>query len=256
MRPNFIRCLLGGHRSAIWACVLSACAAQAGDLAELQDAAARMQYAYYTRDLRALQSAVEDLQRVAVPEDRNPLRDYQVGVGYWRLADLHGASGTARSQALGRCEDHLERAVRAQPRFAEALAVRNLCTFQRNDLVAVGARALKRDCARQNALQKALELAPRNPRVLYVAALCADKDGDAKQAMQTARSALTAFQQEQLGASDEAGWGQADTSLLLARLHLQQGDRTAARDSVEQALILAPDYVAARELQSEIAAAR
>jgi Tfp pilus assembly protein PilF len=89
-----------------------------------------------------------------------------------------------------------------------------------------------------------------------VEALCADKDGSTASALQFAHNAQAAFEQEQLQAGEHASWGQAETSLLLAQLELRLGNRAAARDQVEQALILAPDYVAARELMTEIAATR
>jgi tetratricopeptide (TPR) repeat protein len=233
-----------------------ACSVQASIVAELEDAAARVQYAFYAQDERALRSAIADLEKLTVPAEYATRREYQLGIAHWRLADLGANGNNTRSAALGRCENHLSAALRDEPRHAEALAVRTLCAYQRNDLLAAGARALKRSCRRQSALQKALELRPRNPRVLFVEAWCAEKDGDISSAVELAERAAAAFAEEQLAPGDHAAWGQADTSLFLAQLQLRLGNRAAARDRVEQALILAPDYVAARELLTQIAGGR
>lgn len=231
-----------------------ACVAAASDLAELDDAAARVQYAFYSRDERGLRAALTDLEHIAVSGEHASTREYQLGVGYWHLADLTTTS--AHNQALKRCEEHLDATVQLAPRHAEALAIRALCADQQNKLLTGGTRALTRGCQSQASLLKALELAPRNPRVLYAQAVCAMSDGNVGKASEVAQRAWAAFDGSPLTADDDASWGQAETCLLLARLSLRSGERAAARDRVEQALILAPDYVAAHELLTEISSGR
>jgi tetratricopeptide (TPR) repeat protein len=228
--------------------------ARADEDAQLDDAAARLQYAYYTRDVQALRTQLDAVERLSMPEAMRSLRAYQLGLGYWHLAELTEKSGASSALALGRCEEHLEAAIDAQPRLAEAHAIRGLCGFLRARKTS--ARPLKRECREQPAMVKALDLAPRNPRVLYVAALCAVNDGNAALALDEAQRAWAAFERAQPDADVHSDWGQAETCVVLAQLQWQQGNRALARDRVEQALILAPDYVAARELLAQIAAGR
>jgi len=49
------------------------------------------------------------------------------------------------------------------------------------------------------------------------------------------------------------GWGAADAYLYLARDLLDHGDAVGARDALEHALLLAPDYAQARRLMAKIA---
>lgn len=242
-----------GSRSLCLVLVLaSACPSHASVPAELTDAAARIQYAYYTRDTRQLRSALESLAQLSLPSDSEVLRNYQLGVGYWHLAEL--SRSAARRQALARCEEHLEAVLRTDARRADALAVHGLCAFNRGELRVGNVR--RRECARTSAIAEAVEIAPRNPRVLYVQALCALKDGDTAKALELAQRAWNAFEEAPLDAEEHAGWGHAEACVLLARLQLSRGDRAQARDRAEQALILAPDYVAASELLAEIAGSR
>ncbi|MET0657643.1 MAG: hypothetical protein ABW110_05730 [Steroidobacteraceae bacterium] len=238
--------------------LLLACApAHADASAELDDAAARMQYAYYTRDERALRAGLSDVERMSVPDTEQVWRDYQLGVGYWRLAELsRSGPASARLRILSRCEEHLDAAARLRPALTEAKAVRGLCAVERSSARASSAHAPKTACSHQTDIVKAFELAPRNPRVLYVQAVCALQEGDPARALEHARQASAAFEQAPLDAEEHSTWGQAETCVLVAQLLLKQGDRAAARDRVEQALVLAPDYVAARELLSQIAAGK
>ena len=230
---------------------------RANDAAELDDAAAQMQYAYYTRDERALRAGLNDVERMSVPEAAQVWREYELGIGYWRLAEVsQTSSNSVVVQTLSRCEEHLDAALRLQPALVEAKAVRGLCAVRRGATRASNAHPPKRECLQQADVTKAFELAPRNPHVLYVHALCALQDGDLATALDHAQRAWSAFEQAPLGAAEHSSWGQAETCLLLAQLQLRQGNRAAARDHVEQALVLAPDYVAARELLKQIAAVK
>ena len=44
------------------------------------------------------------------------------------------------------------------------------------------------------------------------------------------------------------GWGAAETYAYLGRGYLEQGDVVAARDALERALLIAPDFALARRL--------
>ncbi|MET0986279.1 MAG: hypothetical protein ABW034_12820 [Steroidobacteraceae bacterium] len=241
-----------------WLLLLLACVhARADESAELDDAGARMEYAYYTRDERALRAGLSDVERMSVPDAEQVWREYQLGLGYWRLAELlRSGPASAHMRILSRCEEHLDAAVHLRPALTEAKAVRGLCAVERGGARASNAHPPKHACSNQTDVAKAFELAPRNPRVLYVQAVCALQEGDPSRALEHAQRASAAFEQAPLDAEEHGNWGQAETCVLLAQLLLKQGDRAAARDRIEQALVLAPDYVAARELLSQIAAGK
>jgi uncharacterized protein YecT (DUF1311 family) len=225
--------------------------AHAYEPVEVDDLATRMQYAFLTRDQRALLGGIEELRRLSVSDEGQVWREYQLGVGYWHLAEL-SSEDAELNQWLKGCEEHLAAAARLRPALVEAQALSGFCAFQRTAARAANGRGIKRECSRQADVAQALERAPRNPRVRYVSALCALQDGDAAAALQHAQRAWSEFEQTRIETEEHRIWGHAETCVLLARLELQHGNRTVARDRAEQALVLAPDYVAARELLDRI----
>jgi uncharacterized protein HemY len=73
-------------------------------------------------------------------------------------------------------------------------------------------------------------------------------------AEKTLRRAVAAFEAERQGVARTPGWGGADAYVALGRLCLNRGDLLAARDALEHALLLAPEFSAARKLLSSITA--
>jgi hypothetical protein len=47
-------------------------------------------------------------------------------------------------------------------------------------------------------------------------------------------------------------WGEAETLVLLGEVHLQRGETRVARDLLERALLIAPDYRAALNLRARL----
>lgn len=221
-----------------------------------RDIESRIQYAYYTEDAAALRALGGELAGDDTPD---AMRSYYGALLAWRQALLAatGAGGTqAASPYAGGCVSAADAALERQPGFADAQALRGACLALppgAAGLSALTARRARRD------VEQAGQLAPRNPRVLLVTALVAEAGGGAEgpaadRALETARRAVAAFEAERSGVGLVPGWGAAESWLLLGRELLARGDAVGARDALEHALLIAPDYAAARRLMARLTA--
>src|SRR5437764_692780 len=66
------------------------------------------------------------------------------------------------------------------------------------------------------------------------------------------RQAVAAFELERAGTEQLPGWGAAEAYELLARDLLDHGETLGARDALEHALLLAPEFSQARRLMAQI----
>jgi hypothetical protein len=232
-------------------------AAHADDTA-WRDTEARVQYGYYTEDARALTNVADAL---GSGDSHDRLRGYYAALADWRLALLAAQSpaavrGLSASQLLQRCVHETDLVLEAQAEFADALALRAACA-----LTPVGGANLHVPFTGPRPakdLERARALAPKNPRVLLVEALSdylqgTSAGGNKERALTKLRAATAAFEVERAGPEPLPGWGAADAYLYLARDLLDHGDAVGARDALEHALLLAPDYAQARRLMARIA---
>jgi tetratricopeptide (TPR) repeat protein len=73
--------------------------------------------------------------------------------------------------------------------------------------------------------------------------------GDAEKLL---RKAIERFETERRSVMSGPTWGEADAYLALGRIRLAKGEVLPARDALERALLVAPEFAAARKLLSEI----
>src|SRR5256885_1931908 len=104
---------------------------------------------------------------------------------------------------------------------------------------------------------RALGLAGRDPRVLFIDALsdyqlAPELGGNKERALVKLRRAVAAFELERAGTEQLPGWGAAEAYELLARDLLDHGEALGARDALEHALVLAPEFSQARRLMAQI----
>ncbi|HLK70620.1 MAG TPA: hypothetical protein VKT19_01590 [Steroidobacteraceae bacterium] len=216
-----------------------------------RDVESRVQYAYYTEDAAALRG----LQGTLSAQTEDPLQRYYAGLLAWRQAQLATrspapagvASATRHAQ---RCVSELDAALAVRADFADALALRALC------LESGGARALATYRARRD-LERALQLAGHNPRVLLADALSdyqlePARGGNRERALGKLRRTVDAFEAERGGVDRVPGWGAAEAWWLLACDLLDHADPIAARDALEHALLIAPEFQDARRLMAKI----
>lgn len=236
--------------------VLCACAplyAAHGADGELDDAAARMQYAFYTADARGLEDVLAQLGSVEA-EGVPGLKEYYAAYGSWKLSQLYAeaqASGKAEGRgsadkAAQECVKQARAAVAANAAMAEAYAIESICA-------SASAFLIGGNCSRSRSLRTALEMEPQNPRIRLIEFLCSDKKNP-NGGLRRLQDVVTAFDAAPPARAGKPDWGQAEALVLLGQNYMSHGDAVAARDALEKALVLAPDYRTAQELLQTAAA--
>jgi hypothetical protein len=222
-----------------------------------RDIESRIQYGYYTENALALRNLSE---AVAAGAEHDKLRGYYAGLLAWRLAliaehNAAAAPGISASQMAQRCVSELDTALAVAADFAEALALRSACLETPSSGGGIFAPVTGYRARRD--LDRARELDARNPRVLLIDAmsdyqLAPSHGGNKERALGKLRQAVAAFEAERRGPERLPGWGAAEAWLLLAQDLLDHGDPMAARDALEHALLIAPEYAQARRLMQKI----
>lgn len=254
-----------GHLSAMRllagvACSLSAAVAVAAGPDELSDLSARLQFDFYAADSRTLRQDVQEISKLELGAEFTRVRDYQLGYGFWKLGEsLSAKDRSASRKSADECIDATDKALEAVPKraniprpdvmHAELHAIQAGCYLVRGE----NSRAGK-------SLEEARALQPANPRVLLVAATQAirrAKSADERAAAERViASAVAAFDAQPPQPPGTPDWGHAEALAWLGEVQLLQGNRVAARNSIERALVLAPDYSLARALLARISSGR
>ena len=242
--------------------LLAAAALAAGPLpavppvGDMADVSARIEYGFLTQDTRSIRVARTSLDRFG---DENPWRLYYDALGAYRLALLGALKGERGVERLAaECLEQSIAASRAEPEFAESLILTAACASIALRTDPTRARTHRRRM--ENALNRARELEPENPRLPLVEAMAisirpAEKPELAERLMPLLESARQAFDSAAIGLTDPE-WGEAETLAMLGEIHLSRGETRAARDLIEQALIIAPEYTVALKLQHQLGVSR
>lgn len=247
-----------------------ACAAQlaVAELSpELSDLAGRIDYGFYVDDVRAIEAAQPALGRMS--GDDVHVRYYRAFAAF-RSVQLGAQHALPTDKLVADCiasatpEPSAERLPRAEAEArakasAEAWILVAACAGfgGRPDL----AKGLSHDRRSEQALAKARELDDGNPRIALLDAwLVSRRPALAEPAVRDAaaeklQAAIEAF----AGWSprpDAPEWGEAEALAALGEVYLARGEARSARDHVERALLLAPDYRFAVELRATITGGR
>ena len=233
--------------------------ARADALSDLLDASTVVQHAFYTRDSNTMLSARTDLERLAEAGSLGALAHYYTGYADFRLGQLalRDDKGAA-SELLDRCIEESKSSWKLNKRFAEAYALMSACYGFKAGLQPWKAVYYTPQAGRM--MKKARELDGQNPRVVLLDAIAEyhlprTLGGDKERAEERFTEAVQLFE------SDEAevvrgypDWGHAEAYAYMGEISLDRSDPIAARDAVEQALLIAPDYEWALEMLREVRA--
>jgi tetratricopeptide (TPR) repeat protein len=237
------------------------------------DIESRIQYGYYTEDLHSLRNLADPL---AANPSHDRLKSYYQGLLEYRLTQLLQAEAEKASAAEGkapgpppkndrskneprqrveRCVGSLDQALEAQSHFADALALQSACLGLLAELSAWRAPLAAPKSANQ--IHKALQIAPKNPRVLLLEAIgdyerSKTPDADSARACGKFQAVTVAFETERAAVDSVPGWGAAEAYTWLGRCYLDAGDAVKARDALERALLIAPEFGQARRLLAAI----
>jgi len=219
----------------------------------------RIESSYFQQDVAGLQSLAATLSSSGSPpagdKKDEEWRSYYAGLLAYRLALLAKDDESRAWPFTQHCVDDLNRALALDTTSAEALALQSACLALQSHLDpwrSPFAAPLSKARA-----EKALKLAPENPRVLLLDARAAHDrpelfGGDDQRAFALMQRAVSAFEQQRERASGLPGWGAADAFCDLAQDYLGLGDAVAARNVLERALLVAPHFAQARQLMAEI----
>jgi tetratricopeptide (TPR) repeat protein len=233
--------------------VLAAHGAYAESVTELDDAAARMQYAFYTGDSQGIETVLKSLEQFQVADSLAASKAYQLAYGNWKLSQLYLQPLSAErprpngkslaAKAAQACVRQARNAVEKDAALAEALAIEAACEGH-----SPTARNGSTGCANSKPLRTAAGLAPNNPRVKLVQAICAPTTPADPAATERWRGVVASFEAAPPSRPGKPDWGHVEALTMLGETYLQRGDPVAARDALERALVLAPDYRQAQQL--------
>jgi len=219
-----------------------------------RDIESRIQYGYYTEDATALRR-LRGL--IAADESHDKLHGYYAALLAWREAQLAAqgvpaSRGERAGELAERCVSEADSVLESQAAFTDALALRAACLATP---LKAGGGAISVHRGRKD-IEQARKSSPRDPRVLLVDGMndyqLASSGGNRERALPKLRLAVAAFEVERAGLERLPGWGAAEAYLLLARSLLDHADPVGARDALEHALLIAPEYAQARRLMARI----
>ncbi|MGC3980841.1 MAG: hypothetical protein QM808_06265 [Steroidobacteraceae bacterium] len=205
----------------------------------LDDLTGRIEYAFYAGDARTLQQSVQALEKLQVDASERDLYGSYLNYGRWKLAQLLATTDPNQAQQSAQlCADGYSSVSSAATQQALAAACLNVLETLRP------LRGVLYRRERDAAITHAVQTGSKTLEVQFVAAWLATKN-----ARQDASAGYTAIKQvvAQYSAAS-ASWGHAEACYLLGQAELVRGDKLAARNALEQALVLAPDYRDARQL--------
>ncbi len=208
--------------------------------ARLDDLAGQIEYAFYAQERMHLQQAVQTLEGM-VAADNSPAARLWLNYGRWKSAQLSARTvASAAADVATRCAGTSWSD--KEPVIVQAMghALNAACAELLAELQPLRAVFHRRD--RQRELQQALILGPKQAQVHFIAAWIAQHNGDSKPAYESLQRAALLYDDHDAAVGDLGEWGQAEMFYLLGKLDIDRHDSLAARNALERALVLAPDY--------------
>lgn len=227
------------------------CAGVAQAAEDVASAAAKAQAAFYARDAAALaQLAAATAPWAKSGNARELYAHAYVQFRAQQVAMLSKRESDAE-RAGDACVAATDAAVKREPKFAEAHALQSACYGYLAGLGGFG--AIRNGTRSGKAVEAALAIEPRNPRVLLVDAFGLYQrpkiaGGDKVKGCVKFREAAAAFDAAGAAAGTPAiGWGAPESHFWAGRCANEAGNAAGARQEYEKALALAPDFQAAKK---------
>jgi tetratricopeptide (TPR) repeat protein len=223
------------------------------------DFESRVDYAFYTENTNTLRTLVRDTSASIDKGSVTPAVRYQLAYAQYRYGESFGdRQPSVVSSSMADCIDTLDDALEAAPAFVEALILQSICYARLASLRSM--TAMINGPLGVSRLARARELSPRNPRVLLAEGLGLfwtprAFDGDRQLAMAKLREAAELFESTSASPGSPR-WGHADAYATLGRALHEADDTLGARNALERALLIAPEYAAARRLRAKVIADR
>jgi hypothetical protein len=219
-------------------------AVSAAPSAELLDLAARVHYGFYHGDARTIEAAQAGLARVSDSPETLYYRDFAA----LRRAQI-GSPTKQSSAALAECAERAVSGDLDKSFAAEAWVLVGACALEHGD-----------DRRREQALAQARLRDDDNPRIelvnVWAAERAAGNDPEQREALVEKLTALVESFDAWTPTIDDPEWGYAEALTALAANALERGEARTARDLIERALLLAPEYRIAVDLRDTLQAAR
>ena len=253
------------HRLALAALALLLAAPAQGQSAldVIDQGQAALQRSFSAADADGIRRARGAFLRATSDRTHGYLAHYYAGLAGLRLANLTEET----DEALGYVDDgieHLEAVVEARPRWAEGHALLASLYGRKAGLRPMTGMVIGPKASRE--IERAQELAPDNPRVVYIAASSqyfrpAMWGGSKAEGIAGFRRAVTLFDRAPAAERGQPSWGHEEALSWLGIALARDGELTEARRLLTRSLQVNPDYVWVRDtilpqLDERIAASR
>lgn len=231
---------------------IAALPAQAQEL-DFADTESRIDYAWFTEDANALRTLIQSIRASAQKTVDTPESHYLTALAYYRLGALLAPSNPSDgATSMTQCVEDADKVTDAGPKSAEALALQAICYTHLAELQSW--KSMVNSPLAALKMEKALKLAPANPRVALLDAVrdyARAKPAEKAQTLTKFRRALELFESAPASTENASTWGYADAYAYVGRCLQEKDDLLGARNAYERALIAAPDYAKVRrELQA------
>ena len=219
---------------------------------ELDDIVARIDYGFYTAEPRVIEAAREELERAGADGGAHA---YYAAYAAYRLSWLDRSARPRERRALIRaCVEAARASAQTEAWAAEAWILVAACSVY--GIAQEPTRVRSHESRLAEALAAARELDADNPRLLLVESSYLPQTAalDGERRRELLEGARAEF--DERGYEDGPDWGRAEVLASLGKIYLERGLRREARDVIEQALIEAPDYYFALELEKTLSLQR
>ncbi len=226
---------------------------------ELADVTAKAEYGYFTEDRPALDHLISAIK--GYRDSADPIELYAFAHAEFRRLQLAALAHQLKDaeSAGSACLAALDKRSGLVPHDAEGPALAAICAGYLAELG--GLKRLTDGHRRDSNLEAARAIAPNNPRVLLAIGVLGrfSTDGGAAQraasgaALARAAALFDTVSETQPGAPT---WGGAEAWLFVGRGLEEDGNLVGARNAYERALLMAPDFAAARRHLKRLSAPR